>query len=206
MMEDTRRAGAHARLLIVYCVFAVAGLACGFRTPLDPSRVPQRHRSGHAQCSVARASGPLSCRCPADAGRACTCVGDECGSDADCRAKRNGRCLASDPYAPSVATCSYDDCQQDTDCSDNVPCACRESKDSYLPNRCLEGSDCQVDSDCGVHGYCSPSRFGQWCGQTYHCHKANDACIDDSDCESSGCNFDSERGHWLCGGDCGPPP
>jgi hypothetical protein len=192
--------------LIACSAFTVVGLGCGFRTALDPGRIPQRHRTSHAECSMVRASGPFSCRCPSDTGKACTCAGDECGSDADCRAKRSGRCLAIDPYVPTVATCSYDECQKDTDCPDEVPCDCRESTDSYLPNRCLAGSDCQVDSDCGIHGFCSPSRFGQWCGQTYNCHSMADTCIDDSDCGNSGCNFDPGIGHWRCGGDCGPQP
>ena len=192
--------------LITCSVFTVVGFGCGFRTALDPGRIPQRHRPSHVECAIARAGGPFPCRCPSDAGKTCTCSADECGSDADCRAKRNGRCLAIDPYAPAVATCSYDDCLKDTDCPIDVPCDCRESTDSHLPNRCLAGSDCQIDSDCGIHGFCSPSRFGQWCGQTNHCHSAVDTCIDDRDCKNNGCNFDTGLGHWTCGGDCGPQP
>jgi hypothetical protein len=195
-------------------VLAFASSDCGFRTPLDdaappdtrPRRVPQRHRIQAAPCPPQRAAGLFSCRCPTANGASCICQGDECGSDTDCRAKRNGRCIINDPYAPSTATCSYDDCLSDSDCASRVPCECRESAASFLPNACLVGSDCQIDADCGANGFCSPSQFGQWCGPTYHCHRPSDSCIDDSDCNSAGCNFDAQAGHWSCGGDCGPHP
>ena len=78
--------------------------------------------------------------------------------------------------------------------------------ESTMPNYCVSGSDCRVDADCGPGGFCSPSQFDQWCGPTYHCHRPSDICIDDSDCIGTGCNFDSQSGHWSCGGDCGPVP
>ena len=192
--------------------FTISG--CGFRTPLDdaappdtrPRRVPQRHRAEAAPCPGSRAAGPFSCRCPTGTGASCICEGDDCGSDTDCRAMRNGRCIIKDPYTPSKADCSYDDCMSDSDCAGHVPCECRESAASFLPNTCLVGSDCQIDADCGADGFCSPSQFGQWCGQTYHCHRPSDTCIDDSDCSGDGCNFDTQVGHWSCGGDCGLQP
>ena len=206
----------HAALFVMVAA-ELGHSSCGFRTALydhqardagqdeGVSRIPQRHRPvGNTFCPGMRGPGLFTCRCPSGDGTSCTCPGDTCGRDSDCGDRRSGRCIELGPLP--IAQCSYDECMADTDCSTGVPCACRESATSNLPNTCLAGSDCRIDSDCPAGGYCSPSQFGQWCGFTYHCHRASDTCIDDSDCDGVGCNFDTQTGHWACGGDCGPPP
>lgn len=218
MPRHIRTSRSHRRVIALAlgaCVMAIAG--CGFRTALydqpDASRaatadvyvrVPQRHRPIGATCPLSRGPGPFTCACPSADGLSCTCPGEACGRDADCKERRNGRCIESSP--PPRPACSYDECVSDTDCPVGVPCACRESEASFMPNLCLSGSDCRIDADCGPGGFCSPSRFGQWCGATYHCHTPSDTCLDDSDCTGMGCNFDTQSDRWSCGGDCGPPP
>jgi hypothetical protein len=72
----------------------------------------------------------------------------------------------------------------------------------------MTDSDCRVDADCGPGSFCSPStsQSGSWCGLTYHCHTARDACLDDSDRAVSTCNFDYQQGYWACGFNCNAPP
>ena len=201
-------------LTLIACAMAIEG--CGYRTALHHHpdagrattpdayvRVPQRHRPVGDTCPLKRGTGSFTCACPSADGSSCTCPGEACGQDSDCRERRNGRCLEIRPL-PSPS-CSYDECVLDTDCPVGVPCSCRESEASALPNLCLTGSDCRIDADCGPGGFCSPSRFGQWCGTTYHCHKPSDTCLDDSDCTGMGCNFDTQNDLWSCGGDCDPP-
>lgn len=156
------------------------------------SGVPLRHRAAGSTCPSER--GP---------GNGAGFGAGECAMDTDCTAGDNGRCLVTGP-AP-FSYCSYDECFDDSDCN-GLPCECRTSAASFFANVCVADSNCQVDSDCGPGGYCSPSRFEQWCGSAYYCHTAADTCVNDTDCENSGCNYDAQAGHWSCGGDCGPPP
>jgi hypothetical protein len=169
-------------------------------------RVPANHRSSASICPALRGAmspnpiGP-GCTDPADGG---FCRFYQCNQDSDCKEGANGRCGDFLPL-PSLM-CSYDACFGDADCPAGVPCDCRQSAASSDANRCLGGSSCRVDADCGFGGYCSPSKFGQWCGSYYCCHTPDDKCVDDSDCTGVGCNFDTKVGYWACGGDCGPPP
>jgi hypothetical protein len=167
------------------------------------TRTPLLHRSAGATCPTGRGPGLSICDCTVSDGR-CLCVAGECGQDSNCTAGISGRCLWGGP--PLTTACSYDTCFSDADCPANTPCDCRASTASSEANSCLTGSDCRVDSDCGPGNFCSPSQYGQWCGFTYHCHTASDTCLDDSDCVGVGCNFNTQTGHWACGGDCGPAP
>jgi hypothetical protein len=170
---------------------------------LDP-RVPIYHRPSASACPQQRGRGDMVCPCT-DGG--CMCPGAACTKDSDCSMGTNGRCLESGGFGPPPAPiCSYDGCFADTDCPAATPCDCRPSPQSNPANVCLTGSDCRVDSDCGPGGYCSPIHYGDWCGVEYHCHKAADTCVNDSDCDGGRCNFNATAGHWICGIGCGPPP
>ncbi|HTA91650.1 MAG TPA: hypothetical protein VK745_18835 [Polyangiaceae bacterium] len=168
-------------------------------------RVPLHHRESESICSAPRAAitptpNDSPCR-TADGG---LCSGLPCQQDSDCTQGVNGRCGIEGP-APFLV-CTYDACVSDSDCAPGVPCQCRTDGASSQSNSCLLDSTCRVDADCGSNGFCSPSEYNQWCGPSYHCHTLLDTCTDDSDCTSSGCNFDATLGHWACGGGCGPLP
>jgi hypothetical protein len=66
--------------------------------------------------------------------------------------------------------------------------------------------ECNQDSDCtkGANGRCGD--FFPLPSVYYYCHTPDDTCTDDSDCTGVGCNFDTKKGYWACGGDCGPVP
>jgi hypothetical protein len=100
--------------------------------------------------------------------------------------------------------CTYDACEHDTDCTGET-CACHGSPYmASLGNSCVQGN-CRIDADCGANGYCSPSEDPNSCGGLlgYYCHTANDQCIDDSDCASSGvglevCGYSTTTNIWSC--------
>jgi hypothetical protein len=167
-------------------------------------RVPEKHRAAALLCPIGRgagAAGPLpvsECRAPDGGvcwvgdtlsdGTLCGC-GDLCAADVQCTQGTNGRCEVFVP--PDVSKCSYDQCFSDSDCEGGVPCSCRPSPSDNAPNVCATGSRCNVDSDCGPGGYCSPNPA--WFAVEYHCHTANDQCVDDSDCDGDAdlfCAFD----------------
>ena len=129
----------------------------------------------------------------------------ECFSDFDCRAGKNGRCIAS-----RIRQCSYDTCFADADCGSGALCACRPNAKSNEANRCLAGN-CKLDADCGKGNYCSPSKDTScgWSVVGYFCHTKTDECIDDTDCkgEKGGtgpggypgyCAWTPTVGKWKC--------
>jgi len=177
-------------------------LDSGSGTSSGVTEIPDNHRPSPPTCPTQRGSDVPSWVCQSDAG----CSGLACQSDSDCSSGLNGRCLELGP--DPLPRCSYDECLSDSDCPTGIPCGCRPSGDSSEPNLCLTRSHCTVDADCGPGGYCSPSELGGWCGVTYFCHTADDACVNDSDCAegSGGCNYDASQGHWVCGDQCGPAP
>jgi len=162
-------------------------------------RVPMKHRPAHALCDDQRAPGV--CGLPA----AMPLPVNGCTTDAECNMSNmgtNGRCLSGGRLPTCL--CSYDTCFADTDCAGKGPCDCRVkgSPPANRANVCLKGN-CQVDADCGPGSYCSPTYdFG--CGRYfgvvgYYCHKANDACIDDTDCAAPGdCRYNPAVGAWAC--------
>jgi hypothetical protein len=178
-------------------------LGCG--TNKLNGRVPLEHRATAMACPSQRGPGSLPTSCNYDAGMTATCL-----ADTDCDAGTNGRCMHPDlTPAICVVACSYDGCFSDSDCPAGQPCACRASSTDSTANACVSGSQCRIDSDCGSGGYCSPSPgYGDFhCGMAYFCHTSSDTCIDDSDCDSAHCQFDSTASHWACGGPgCAPPP
>ena len=119
----------------------------------------------------------------------------------------DGRCLTT-KVAARLNYCSYDTCFTDADCGGKV-CTCRESPSDA--NSCQAGN-CKLDADCGPGGYCSPSadpdktNFGT---TGWWCHTAADACIDDTDCNSSKhekCVYDPMLTHWTCSNQAFLPP
>jgi hypothetical protein len=167
-------------------------------------RVPVNHRATGMACPEERGPGMIQPACDSE-GFVLVCE-----NDSDCTAGDNGRCepLPFSPVGCQVG-CSYDECFKDTDCPAGQPCDCRASATDNTANVCVSGSQCQVDADCGPGGYCSPSggygTFG--CDVAYFCHTAADTCVDDTDCEAPGCQYDSTAGYWRCGGKgCAPPP
>jgi hypothetical protein len=181
-------------------LMALALLGCTSSAPKHP---PQNHRAAGEACPSQRGPGTLP-PCDFDAGPPPACL-----SDTDCTAGTNGRCQHPDlTPAQCIVACSYDECASDSDCPSGVPCACRTSATDSTANTCVTGSQCRVDSDC-ASGYCSPSSgYGSFgCGTAYFCHTSSDTCVDDTDCDAALCEFDSDAGHWLCGGPrCSPPP
>jgi len=119
-------------------------------------------------------------------------------SDAECDAGINGRCGVNGGGA-LINVCSYDECFSDPDCTTGAPCACRSVSNA---NTCLTDSDCRVDADCGDGGYCSLSPASSLsCAMSYHCHTANDQCLNDFDCSDAGtalCAFDPGNLNWAC--------
>lgn len=171
-------------------------------------RAPQAHEASGPACPQQR--GPGLTGCNPDGGQASP-TALACLRDSDCTAGENGRCniwpVSSPP--PSEAgsqlvllcgsTCSYDTCFSASDCPPRVPCGCRASPTANAANVCLIGSNCAVDSDCGPGGFCSPDSSQQTQGQLlYFCHAADDACLDNSDCPSGGCQYDSASARWIC--------
>jgi hypothetical protein len=184
-----------------------AGASCSRRTPVN-------HRATGSTCPAMRGSGGgpfFDGAIP---------MGDQCNTDLDCTAGKNGRCLLSTvvggPPRGPIAECSYDACSSDSDCAGDVVCVCRSSDSDSDPNFCGTGN-CRIDSDCGPCGFCSPSDNGGYCGfstsgpsSAYYCHTSQDTCIDNTDCgvdaSDPACNFNVESSRWSCGTDCQPPP
>jgi hypothetical protein len=169
------------------------------------AEVPINHRPTGATCPQQRGPGMLPTQCSYDAGPPPACL-----RDSDCTQGNNGRCLHPDLTPPVCeVACSYDQCFTDSDCPAMEPCDCRPSATSSVANVCFGGSHCRIDSDCGPGGYCSPSEgYGAFnCYVAYFCHTPADTCVNDTDCDSGKCQYDSTAAHWRCGGPmCAPPP
>lgn len=170
-------------------------LGCTPETPTMPPRVPLKHRVAATTCAMDRPAGVTT------GGGASQCM-----TDAECKDStkgQNGRCVGS-----RIGTvCSYDTCFDDSTCGGKV-CECRPSATmaSLSTHHCLTEGNCRTDADCGVGGACSPS-FGS-CGSysgvvAYYCHTSRDACVDDSECATTGgtpgyCAFNPAAGIWQC--------
>jgi hypothetical protein len=128
-----------------------------------------------------------------------------CGSDAECSAGTNGRCIVNGNAGPH---CDYDMCFTSSDCASGKSCGCGDLT-SESANVCVP-SNCSVDTDCGPEGYCSPT-LDETCGPYggeyagVYCHTPQDECFNDSDCGADGASFGSsycvyflETGKWAC--------
>jgi len=165
-----------------------------------PGRVPLRHRASAMTCPSTR---PAATCDPGGGGPPV-----ECRVDGDCATGVNGRCVGN-PH--DGCRCSYDRCTADGECTTGGPCECRiASRGGAGANVCLAGN-CRVDADCGAGGYCSPSlgSCGDYSGIVgYYCHTAQDACVDDADCQTAldggflgqrpYCMYTREAGRWTC--------
>lgn len=158
---------------------------------VPPSEVPQQHR-------------PAPVSCPSN-----STGGVPCNSDAECNSGNPG----VTPNYCFQGHCGPDQCQNDGDCAGGDVCSCAGQTRGYAGaspgNVCLPGN-CRVDSDCGPGAWCSPS-VSSSCGsfygiQGYYCHRAGDACMNDSDCPATVnggpapyCAYDTSVGRWACG-------
>lgn len=195
-------------------------------------RVPAQHRASGSTCAGGRAPinpTPVDPMCSSEDSSVCAAL-FTCTQDKDCIQGANGRCSGG-TIGPRRLSCSYDACQSDGDCANNAPCECRASASDTAANECISTSNCRVDADCGENNYCSPSQLGggcfcpsaalcgadaacspgpcvcgDACGHGYFCHTPTDACVDDSDCGTSGsCNYDTVNQRWACS-ECWPVP
>jgi hypothetical protein len=168
------------------------------------SRVPKQHRAVATACDNVRSNGgPFGAP---DGGAPPT----SCSSHAQCTQGKNGRCVGN---GHDGWYCTYDICFADSDCGGGSGVCNCEGGFRSDHNVCLSTNGCHVDADCKTvsrlgGGYCSPT-LGS-CGHYdkavgYHCHTAEDECIDDEDCKGDGqfgarpyCKFDQTIGHWKC--------
>jgi hypothetical protein len=156
----------------------------------------------------------------------------ECTSDSQCVGSSggatliNGRCGASYTFCgfgkPTPCyRCSYDGCFADSDCTATSNglglCDCRQTLghgsddvSGANPNYCRYGNDCRVDSDCADTGfpYCSLSSPPSSCPSVpaasgWHCHTADDECVDDRDCPGGVCAYNGSAKRWTCAVDLG---
>lgn len=162
------------------------GTGTGGTTPKRLARMPEQHRGdGDQQCEAARPPGTPNASLSG------------CKADAECKDGKNGRCNErGGGHEVSRNDCEYDACFTDQDCPDMGTCTCAPTG-----NYCLPGN-CRHDSDCGVGGACSPTR-GCWRGpEGYYCHKADDGCLDDADCQQADpqamCRYEAKLGKWAC--------
>lgn len=205
------------RPLLLFCLPAFLLAAC---TRSTSSPTPDAPKSGEtasplpetsARAGSDRASGGIirpakvhratATACPKGRGMGKSGWGrpNDCKSDAQCTAGKNGRC----EQMGLGAGCTYDDCYADQDCAARGTakvCACRASAESVGPNHCVSGN-CTTDADCGAFR-CSPTLgpMGHIGGiHGYFCHTASDACVDDEDCgQGSTCRYASEVGRFQC--------
>ena len=135
-------------------------------------------------------------------------LGAACGSDV-------GSATAPQQHRPTATACAAnpgaspaDQCTTDADCADGGVCSCKGQTRGFAgasPNNVCITAGCRVDADCGAGAVCSPTTDAQ-CGaffgiRGYYCHRASDACGNDSDCtdEPNGhCSFDLQSGRWGC--------
>jgi len=158
--------------------------------PPTAGEVPLQHR-------------PQAIACAAHSGG-----GVPCSMDAECNTDTPG----VTPNHCLQGRCSPDECTADADCAGGAVCSCDGATRGYAGastgNVCVT-SGCRVDADCGAGGYCSPtvsSACGSFYGvQGYYCHRAGDACMNDSDCPATGgpgpapyCAYDPTLGRWAC--------
>ncbi len=154
--------------------------------------------------------------CPRERGPGSADVVEDCTQDSDCTDGMNGRCISPNVVGPlGRSRCSYDTCFSDSDCPANEPCRCRPSAADNARNYCPAGSNCRIDSDCGPGGFCSPSLLGLGSSVEgggsfgYFCHTPQDLCLNDTDCDASGClieqgcasmacGYGTASGHWDC--------
>jgi hypothetical protein len=184
-------------------VSCVALIACGSRGGSDrsssstKSEVPENHRASGAPCTDPAPPGNITCGadCP-------DTPFFQCGSDSDCTAGRNGRCIG--PGGPARSYCAYDACASDAECTNSQPCACHGSTYANPWNNVCAPGNCRVDADCGAHGYCSPApSLGECSGRLagYYCHTPDDTCINDSDCETGKIStYSTASKRWACDG------
>ncbi len=206
-----------AKLFCLWILVAAAA-SCSSAADKTATRVPVSHRPASSACPQERAAGISASDIPAGCSQNPQFVGN-CTADSDCTAGANGRCLQVPPFACDYA-CSYDQCTFDSDCAGTAACACRASGSNTTANTCATASNCRVDADCGPQGSCSPSLLNTFCvacttenlcgpdgarflceadcGSGYFCHTSKDSCVDDSDCPSGTCNFDTTAHSWLC--------
>ena len=161
------------------------------------SAQPDQHRASASPCASTRPPGETNQR-----------EGGDCKSDADCKAGKNGRCMAlgGGRMAPQNR-CTYDACFTDNECGPKQTCNCE-----HQGNYCLPGN-CRVDADCGNGGFCSPSwalcsLHGPYRPNGYYCHTSSDECMRDEDCPrpkkehygplSTRCAFSQPVGRWVC--------
>ena len=127
------------------------------------------------------------------------------GLTASC--EETGTCGGPGWWACDAGACVYDQCVTDDECGATGVCTCIGEKRGFgaqsFGNDCVP-SDCRTDADCCPGEWCSPSDdYGSFYGtQSYHCHTAQDECIDDVDCVNDAvvmiCVFDPVVGHWAC--------
>ena len=189
----------------MHCVVDCGGDVANEAAHGGAQPVPKKHRVAASTCPDQRGPGSAIVQDWCYGSAAAYGVTVLCVQDSDCADGTNGRCLLEGK--PCDTNCSYDTCFSDSDCPDNQPCECRDSASSFVPNFCVTGSNCRVDADCGPNGFCSPSVIGSiTCGYDpaviasgYFCHKEQDSCVDDSDCDSSSiCAYSPQSNHWTC--------
>ncbi len=169
-----------------------AGITASGGSNAGRSTVPTDHRPQEVACPLERGPGHVDV------------VGD-CTRDSDCTDGTNGRCISPNVLGPSGGSrCSYDGCFSDSDCPANQPCRCRPSAADNARNYCPAGSNCRIDSDCGPGGFCSPSLLGLGSpvgggSFGYFCHTPQDLCLNDSDCDASGCLIEQGCASMACG-------
>ncbi|MEO6602288.1 MAG: hypothetical protein ABIQ16_20570 [Polyangiaceae bacterium] len=213
------------RIGLVIMTAACCVMGCGGNATVNPAegRAPEQHRELGASCELQRVAvnpTPVDSMCT---GSEASCAAlFVCAQDSDCNQGSNGRC-GQPPLGPRQLQCSYDECFSDAACPGNAACDCRTGASDPTANRCLTQGNCRIDSDCGTGSYCSPSQVGglcfcpssalcdgssscspgpcecgDACGHGYFCHTKADTCVDDSDCHSGSCNYDTVEQHWSC--------
>jgi hypothetical protein len=151
--------------------------------PADPTRPVA------IQCSPCRPPGPVVVGGGGGGG---------CASDADCTEGDNGRCR----FGRIGPFCDYDTCFVDGDCENDELCLCDGSDSGTGGGNVCISAECRIDADCAGGFACSPT-LGS-CGHytnfvAYRCHRADDECGSDADCDGLGyCAFDAAANHWAC--------
>jgi hypothetical protein len=156
---------------------------------------PAQHRAQPGTCPAT----PITNTCLS--GYADSGAGAACGTRADC--------VPDGSYTPFTnclqGHCAVDQCLSDSDCPSGQACLCGSlqwGNACFHANECVP-ADCRLDSDCGPGNYCSPNPGACGIESGYYCHKATDACFDDTDCACTGgssatCAYSSTVGAWVC--------
>jgi hypothetical protein len=121
------------------------------------------------------------------------CMGTEtmlsCKSDADCTAKKHGRCAShmEPSFGGNVTACDcFYPCTDDSECDSGSVCVCAGVVPADLPFSYCASGNCKTGNECST-GECGISSYADGCNiqVTLACRDPGDMCRTDAQCNAA---------------------